>query len=189
MLFSGYNRSLHGSRVSFGVPGGQAACFFEGTVRKFTVFGADDHMGTSHFLCMEPPVISVANLKVSSSFWKLFFPHRYQNRHWICSGAVWISAGLSGLFVCVVTFDIAVLSELFLDLGKVTFRSGDIQSIGDRFQMRDLTFRICDLFRDGFLCTLQLSVFIKIFLGILCRSQCRVKRDSDLLVGVIVQCF
>lgn len=87
------------------------------------------------------------------------------------------------------TFDIAVLSELFLDLGKVTFRSGDIQSIGDRFQMRDLIFRICDLFCDGFLCTLQLSVFIKIFLGILCRSQCRVKRDSDFLVGVIVQCL
>lgn len=86
-------------------------------------------------------------------------------------------------------FDIAVLSELFLDLGKVTFGSGDIQSIGDRFQMRDLTFRICDLFGDGFLCTLQLSVFIKIFLGILCRCQCRVKRDSDFLVGVIVQCL
>ena len=87
------------------------------------------------------------------------------------------------------TFDIAVLSELFLDLGKVTFRSGDIQSIGDRFQMRDLTFRICDLFGDGFLCTLQLSVFIKIFLGILCRCQCRVKRDGDLLVGIIIQCL
>ena len=51
------------------------------------------------------------------------------------------------------------------------------------------TFRICDLFRDGFLCTLQLSVFIKIFLGILCRCQCRVKRDGDLLVGIIIQCL
>ena len=55
--------------------------------------------------------------------------------------------------------------------------------------MRNLTFRICELFCDGFLCTLQLPVFIKIFLGILRRCQCRIKRNSDLLVGIIVQCL
>ena len=55
--------------------------------------------------------------------------------------------------------------------------------------MRDLTFRICELFCNSFLCTLQLPVFIKIFLGILRRCQCRIKRNSDLLVGIIVQCL
>ena len=63
MLFLDIIDLYLGSRVSFGVPGGQAACFFEGTVRKFTVFGADDHVGTCHLLCMEPPVISGCELE------------------------------------------------------------------------------------------------------------------------------
>ena len=190
MLFLDIIDLYLGSRVSFGVPGCQAACFFEGTVRKFTVFGADDHMGTSHLLCMEPPVISGCKLESQLIILEIVFSHiDIKTVTGYVVERFGFRLGFLAFFVCVVTFDIAVLSELFLDLGKVTFRSGDIQSIGDRFQMRDLTFRICDLFCDGFLCTLQLSVFIKIFLGILCRSQCRVKRDSDLLVGVIVQCL
>ena len=51
------------SRMTFGIPGWQAPCFFKGTVRKFTVFGADDHVGTCHLLCMEPPVISGCELE------------------------------------------------------------------------------------------------------------------------------
>lgn len=74
MLFLDIIDLYLGSRVSFGVPGGQAACFFEGTVRKFTVFCADDHMGTSHFLCMEPPVISGCELESQLIILEIVFP-------------------------------------------------------------------------------------------------------------------
>ena len=145
-----------GSRVPFGVPGCQASCFFEGTVRKFTIFGADDHMGTSHLLCMEPPVISGCKLESQLIILEIVFSHiDIKTVTGYVVERFGFRLGFLAFFVSVVTFDIAVLSELFLDLGKVTFGSGDIQSIGDRFQMRDLTFRICDLFGDGFLCTYQ----------------------------------
>lgn len=84
---------------------------------------------------MEPPVISGCELESQLIILEIVFPHRYQNRHWICSGAVWISAGLSGPFIGVMTLDIAVFGKLFLDLGKIAFRSGDIQGIGDGLQM------------------------------------------------------
>ena len=157
-----------GSRVSFGIPGCQATCFFEGTVRKLAVFGADDHMGAGHFFCMEPPVISGCELKGQFIILEIVFSDiDIKTITGYIVKRPGFRLGFLAFFVCIVTFDIAVFSQLFLDLGKVTFRSGDIQSIGDRFQMRNLTFRICELFCDGFLCTLQLPVFIKIFLGIL----------------------
>ena len=112
---------------------------------------------------MEPPVISGCKLESQLIILKIVFSHiDIKTVTGYVVERFGFRLGFLAFFVSVVTFDIAVLSELFLDLGKVTFGSGDIQSIGDRFQMRDLTFRICDLFGDGFLCTLQLSVFINV---------------------------
>ena len=104
---------------------------------------------------MEPPVISGCELESQLIILEIVFSHiDIKTVTGYVVERFGFRLGFLAFFVCVVTFDIAVLSELFLDLRKVTFGSGDIQSIGDRFQMGDLTFRICDLFCDGFLCTL-----------------------------------
>lgn len=114
---------------------------------------------------MEPPVISSCELESQLIILEIVFAHiDIKTVAGYVVERLGFRLGFLAFLVGVVTFDIAVLGELFLDLGKVTFRSGDIQSIGDRFQMRDLTFRICELFCDGFLCTLQLPVLSKYFL-------------------------
>ena len=137
---------------------------------------------------MEPPVISSCELESQLIILEIVFAHiDIKTVTGYVVERFGFRLGFLAFLVGVVTFDIAVLGELFLDLGKVTFRSGNIQSIGDGFQMGDLTFRICDLLCDSFFGTLQLSVFIKIFFGILCRSQRRIKWNGDLLVGIIVQ--
>ena len=137
---------------------------------------------------MEPPVISSCELESQLIILEIVFAHiDIKTVAGYVVERLGFRLGFLAFLVGVVTFDIAVLGELFLDLGKVTFRSGNIQSIGDGFQMGDLTFRICDLLCDSFFGTLQLSVFIKIFFGILCRSQRRIKWNGDLLVGIIVQ--
>ena len=112
-------------------------------------------MGTGHFFRMEPPVISGCKLESQFIILKIVFANI--NIKTVTGYVVerfGFGLGFLALFIGVMTLDLAVFGKLFLDLGKITFRSGDIQSIGDRFQMRDLTFRICDLFCDGFLCTL-----------------------------------
>ena len=63
----------------------------------------------------------------------------------------------------------------------------DIQSIGNRLQMLNLTSRICNLLSQSLLRTLQLSILVKILLGILRRSHSRIKRNGNLLIGIIIQ--
>ena len=55
--------------------------------------------------------------------------------------------------------------------------------------MLDLAACICDLFRERFLRTFQLAVFVKIFLGILRRSHGRIQRNGNFLIGIIIQGF
>ena len=55
--------------------------------------------------------------------------------------------------------------------------------------MLDLGFCIGKLFGKSFLGTFEFAVAVEIFLCIFLRSQGRVKRDRDLLIGVIIQGF
>ena len=55
--------------------------------------------------------------------------------------------------------------------------------------MLDLGFSIGKLFGKSFLGTFEFAVAVEIFLCIFLRSQGRVKRDRDLLIGVIIQCL
>ena len=140
---------------AFGIITGEFSGFLKDAVRQFVVAGFYDDVGAGHSFGVKPPVISGCELESQLIILEIVFSHiDIKTVTGYVVERFGFRLGFLAFFVCVVTFDIAVLSELFLDLGKVTFRSGDIQSIGDRFQMRDLTFRICDLFCDGFLCTL-----------------------------------
>ena len=53
--------------------------------------------------------------------------------------------------------------SFFFDLAEIAFGPGDVQGVGDGFQMLDLGFRICQLFCKRLFCTLQFSVTVKIF--------------------------
>ena len=125
-----------GSRVSLGIPGCQASCLFKGAVRKFSVFGTDNHMGTGHFFRMEPPVISGCELESQLIILEIVFSHiDIKTVTGYVVERFGFRLGFLAFFVCVVTLDIAVFGKLFLDLGKIAFRSGDIQGIGDGLQM------------------------------------------------------
>ena len=87
----------------------------------------------------------------------------------------------------IMLLNIPILHQLFLDLCQITLSQSNIQSIGNRLQMLNLTSRICNLLSQSLLRTLQLSILVKILLGILCRSHSRIKRNSNLLIGIIIQ--
>ena len=87
----------------------------------------------------------------------------------------------------IMLLNISILHQLFLDLCQITLSQSNIQSIGNRLQMLNLTSRICNLLSQSFLRTLQLSILVKILFGILRRSHSRIKRNGNLLIGIIIQ--
>ena len=144
-------------------------------------------MGARHLFGMEPPVISCGKFKGQLIILVVVFSHIN-----IVSIAGNIVEGFGfhlhfgTFFVSVVALYIAVFHQLFLDLGKVALLSGNVQGIGDGFQMFDLAGGVCNLNLQSFLSTFQLTVTIEILLGILLRSQGRIKRNGDFFSIIIV---
>lgn len=64
----------------------------------------------------------------------------------------------------IMLLNIPILHQLFLDLCQITLSQSNIQSIGNRLQMLNLTSRICNLLSQSLLRTLQLSILVKILL-------------------------
>ena len=100
--FSGCNQSLPWEQsVLLGIPGLPGGLLLEGnTVRKLAVLVRGRSHGTAIF-AWNHQSFPVANLKVSSSFWKLFFRHMISNHRYIVKRpdfgwAFWP-------FVCIVT--------------------------------------------------------------------------------------
>ena len=83
--------------------------------------------------------------------------------------------------------DVAALDQLLLDLGQVLLPESDVESGLDGFQMIDLVLHSKGQGRECLVGPFQLSVFVKIFFGIVGSGEKRVKRDGDHLVRVIIQ--
>ena len=83
--------------------------------------------------------------------------------------------------------DIAALHQFLFDLSKIRFVQSNVKCVADRFQILDIIGSFLDQLRQCFKCTLLFVVFCKITLRILARSLCRIKRDSNLFVGIIIQ--
>ena len=86
-------------------------------------------------------------------------------------------------------FDKAVFSQLFFDLAEIAFGSGNVQSVGDGFQMFDLRLCFRQLLNKRLFRPFQLAITVKVFFRVFRRRQSRIKRNRDLLVCIIVQCL
>ena len=84
-------------------------------------------------------------------------------------------------------FDETVFCQLFFDLAEIAFGPGDIQGVGDGFQMLDFGFRICQLFCKRLFCTLQFSVTVKIFFCVFGRGERGIQGNGDFLVCIVIQ--
>ena len=147
-------------------------------------------MGTGHFFGVEPPVVSCGELEGKLVVLVVVFA--YINIVAIAGNIVeglGLHLHFGAFFVSVMAFHVAVLHQLFLDLGKVAFLSGNIKGIGNGFQMLDLAGCVCNLNLQGFLGTLQLAVAVEVFFGILLGSEGRVKGNGDFLSIIIVYSF
>ena len=79
-------------------------------------------MGARHFFCMEPPVIACGKLKGQLIILEVVFSNvDIKTVTGYIVERFGFSLGFLVFFVCVVAFDISIFSQLFLDLGKVTF--------------------------------------------------------------------
>ena len=145
-------------------------------------------MRTGHLLGMKPPVIPCGKLKGKLIILEIIFSHI--NIIPILSHIMErlrLTLRLLPLPAVIMLLNIPILHQLFLDLCQITLSQSNIQSIGNRLQMLNLTSRICNLLSQSLLRTLQLSILVKIFLGILRRSHSRIKRNGNLLIGIIIQ--
>ena len=145
-------------------------------------------MRTGHLLGMKPPVIPCGKLKGKLIILEIIFSHI--NIIPILSHIMErlrLTLRLLPLPAVIMLLNIPILHQLFLDLCQITLSQSNIQSIGNRLQMLNLTSRICNLLSQSLLRTLQLSILVKILLGILRRSHSRIKRNGNLLIGIIIQ--
>ena len=157
-------------------------------IRQFAVLRLHDHMRTGHLLGMKPPVIPCGKLKGKLIILEIIFSHI--NIISILSHIMErlrLTLRLLPLPAVIMLLNIPILHQLFLDLCQITLSQSNIQSIGNRLQMLNLTSRICNLLSQSLLRTLQLSILVKILLGILRRSHSRIKRNGNLLIGIIIQ--
>ena len=157
-------------------------------IRQFAVLRLHDHMRTGHLLGMKPPVIPCGKLKGKLIILEIIFSHI--NIIPILSHIMErlrLTLRLLPLPAVIMLLNIPILHQLFLDLCQITLSQSNIQSIGNRLQMINLTSRICNLLSQSLLRTLQLSILVKILLGILRRSHSRIKRNGNLLIGIIIQ--
>ena len=83
--------------------------------------------------------------------------------------------------------DIARLCELFLDPSQVILSQRDIKRGLYGLQICDLVLRLPGELRERFKGALLLVVFCKIPLGVLLGSLCRIKRDGDHFIRIIVE--
>lgn len=60
-------------------------------------------------------------------------------------------------------FDKAVFSQLFFDLAEIAFGSGNVQSVGDGFQMFDLRLCFRQLLNKRLFRPFQLAITVKVF--------------------------
>ena len=98
-VFSGIDIRILGSCPAAGVIGGQPPGFFKGPVGELLIVAFYDHMGSGHFLGVEPPVISCGEFKgqfVRSD--NCFFLHRYGSHRWKYSEEAWILPWLFSYF-------------------------------------------------------------------------------------------
>ena len=157
-------------------------------IRQFAVLRLHDHMRTGHLLGMKPPVIPCGKLKGKLIILEIIFSHI--NIIPILSHIMErlrLTLRLLPLPAVIMLLNIPILHQLFLDLCQITLSQSNIQSIGNRLQMLNLTSRICNLLSQSLLRTLQLSILVKILFGILRRSHSRIKRNGNLLIGIIIQ--
>ena len=134
---------------------------------------------------MEPPVIAIGKRKSKFFILKVVL----SNVHIITiTGNVmhWF-AGQFNFFLRMFSADIAALHQFLFDLSKIRFVQSNVKCVADRFQILDIIGSFLDQLRQCFKCTLLFVVFCKITLRILARSLCRIKRDSNLFVGIIIQ--
>ena len=156
-------------------------------IRQLSVPGFYHNMGTGHLLRMKPPVISCGKLKGKFIILEIIFP--YINIIAILCDIVeglGFSLHFLAFFSIIMLLDIAAFCQLLLDLGQIAFSQRNIQGIGDRLQMIDLTSCLFKLFLKSLLRTFQFAVFVKIFLGIFGRSHGRIQRNGNFFIIIIV---
>ena len=67
------------------------------------------------------------------------------------------------LFAGIMAFDIAKLNQFFFELNQIIFGYGDIKGSADGIQMFQLIFCFLNLDGEGFPCTFQFSIAVKVF--------------------------
>ena len=136
---------------------------------------------------MEPPVITSCELK--SKFLVLVIILTYINIKTIAADIMKRPAGDLHTLRTALSANITALDQFFLNLYEVLFLLCNVQCCTDRCQMFNLF--LC-LFRQrckSFISPLQLLIFIEIFLGILSCAQCRVQRNRDHFIGIVIESF
>ena len=171
--------------ASLGIVGGKSCGLLEGAVWHLGSFCLQDHMGTGNLFGVEPPVVPVGEFEGKLVVLEVVFPHIDMK-----TVAAHIVEGLTGdfyFFGAALSADIAALDQLLTDLHQIFLLHGDVQSGKDGFQMFDLFTDLNGQFRQRFIGSFELSVFIKIFLCVFLRRQGVVQRNRDGLVGIIIE--
>ena len=87
---------------------------------------------------------------------------------------------------CSVPADQAAVLEFLADLRQIPLICGKIQGSPDALEVVDLGSNLFGQCGEGLISSLELSIPVKIFPGVLCGAERGIKRDPDLLARIVV---